>query len=295
MVRINKKIIQKMKNILVPTDFSKYANNALSLATNIAKKSGGQIHLLNVVEPFRAYAGAVDGMFIDTGVEQKYLDYLKENAQTQIDNLLKEADFKDVNIQHSIELGAIFQVIKDKVKSQNIDLIVMGTQGVSGLDEILVGSNTEKVVRTSTCPVLTVREKLPDFDFKSIVFATNFKESQHVAIKELKRYQDLLDAEIKLLYVNIPNDFYTTREILKKKEEFVKATSLENYTFDIYNEVNEENGMIYYAEDNNADMITVVTHQRTGLAHLIAGSIAEDVVNHSKRPVLTFGLKYLKK
>ncbi|NJO03488.1 MAG: universal stress protein [Bacteroidia bacterium] len=68
---------------------------------------------------------------------------------------------------------------------------------------------------------------------------------------------------------------------------------MENYSFHIYNELNEENGIIYFAEDMHADLIAVITHQRTGLAHLISGSIAEDVVNHANRPVLTFGLKYI--
>jgi nucleotide-binding universal stress UspA family protein len=64
-----------------------------------------------------------------------------------------------------------------------------------------------------------------------------------------------------------------------------------NYSLNIYNDVTEEEGIVCFAEELNADMISMVTHRRTGIAHLIAGSIAEDVVNHSKRPVLTAGVK----
>jgi nucleotide-binding universal stress UspA family protein len=70
----------------------------------------------------------------------------------------------------------------------------------------------------------------------------------------------------------------------------VQKHGLENYTMEIYNESTEEDGIIYFAEDIDADMIALATHGRTGLKHLLSGSIAEDVVNHAQRPVWTCGV-----
>jgi nucleotide-binding universal stress UspA family protein len=78
-------------------------------------------------------------------------------------------------------------------------------------------------------------------------------------------------------------------------EEFAKKLKLTNYTINVFNDVSEEEGIIYFAESINADMIAMATHGRTGFAHVLAGSIAEDVVSHSKRPVLTFVTKHRKK
>lgn len=280
-----------MKKILVPTDFSEYANNALYLASQLAKTWEGSVVLLNVIEPIKSYVAATDGMYIDASVEQKYIDYLSENAKTQLEETVKKAEADGVKIETAVALGSIFNAIEEQVKENNIDLIVMGTQGVSGIDEILIGSNTEKIVRTAICPVLTVKNRIEGADFKSIVFATNFKAEHVLALQEVKAIQKAFDAKLHILYVNVPNDFYTNREIYEKRDAFIKEADVENYEFSIYNEVNEENGIIYYAEDLHADLIAVVTHQRTGLAHLISGSIAEDVVNHANRPVLTFGIK----
>jgi nucleotide-binding universal stress UspA family protein len=281
-----------MKTILVPTDFSEPAKNALDVAVQLSKKLNGKVILLNIIEPIKSYVAATDGMYIDASVEQKYIEYLKENAQGQMKSLLSE--YAEANIETHVSLGTIFSAVQEQVASNNVSLIVMGTMGVSGLDEVLIGSNTEKVVRMAQCPVLALKNKTDLESFKNILFATSLHKEQLPILKEVAVLQELLDLHLHLLYVNMPNNFYTNREIDKKKEAFIKDADLKNYSFHVYNEVNEENGIIYFSDDHQIDMITVATHQRTGLAHLISGSIAEDVVNHSKRPVLTFGIKYHK-
>lgn len=79
---------------------------------------------------------------------------------------------------------------------------------------------------------------------------------------------------------------------MKLIKEFVRFNELQNYTINIYNDKVEEDGIIYFAQDIEADLIALATHGRTGLLHLLSGSIAEDVVNHAKRPVWTFRLKH---
>jgi nucleotide-binding universal stress UspA family protein len=74
-------------------------------------------------------------------------------------------------------------------------------------------------------------------------------------------------------------------------ETFAKKLKLENYTLNIFNDYSEEEGIIRFSESINADMIAMATHGRKGFAHVLVGSIAEDVVNHAKRPVLTFVTK----
>lgn len=74
-------------------------------------------------------------------------------------------------------------------------------------------------------------------------------------------------------------------------EEFVKEHQLENYSMEVFNSSSEEEGIIEFAEDSNADLIAMATHGRTGFLHLLSGSIAEDVVNHAKRPVWTMKVK----
>ena len=71
-------------------------------------------------------------------------------------------------------------------------------------------------------------------------------------------------------------------------QEFARKLQLKNFTMNVFNDVSEEEGIVYFADSIDADLIAMATHGRTGFAHVLAGSIAEDVVSHSKRPVLTF-------
>jgi len=92
--------------------------------------------------------------------------------------------------------------------------------------------------------------------------------------------------------VNTPGDFQRDYVVKEYMEKFAKKLGLKNYTINIFNDITEEDGIIYFAESIDADLIAMATHGRTGFAHVLAGSIAEDVVGHAKRPVLTFVVKH---
>jgi len=91
-----------------------------------------------------------------------------------------------------------------------------------------------------------------------------------------------------LVIINTPNNFESTRESSKRIKNFANKYNIRHAVAEIYNSSSEEKGIVEFAEDINADMIAMSTHGNTGLKHFFSGSIAEDVVNHSKRPVWTF-------
>jgi hypothetical protein len=168
----------------------------------------------------------------------------------------------------------------------------MGSKGASGFEEVLIGSNTEKIVRHARCPVLTVKSKVNIDDVHDIVFATSFREEDSHVAEEIMKLQEVFKAKLHLVRVNTPNNFETTRKLMARAEAFVKENKISNYTINIYNDKVEEDGIIFFAQDINADLIALATHGHSGLVHLLSGSIAEDVVNHAKRPVWTFRIKH---
>jgi nucleotide-binding universal stress UspA family protein len=283
-----------MKKLLVPLDFSDCSLNALKIAYQLAQKAQAQLVLSHVVEPVYSYVGAADGMYLSAEVEQKYIESLVANAQEKIGEIAQNPEFAGVNIEAQVKVGSMFATIQKIIDTEAIDLIVMGTQGVSGIDEILVGSNTEKIVRMATCPVLTIRHNAQVQDFKKIILATDLRSENRVVIEQVQVLQSLLDAHLHLVYVNEPGDFQAQRTIEERKDEFVHFFGLQNYSFQLYCDKSIEAGILHFAEDIQADLIILLTHQRSGVSHLVAGSIAEDIVNHSPRPVLTYGLKTIK-
>ncbi len=279
-----------MKTILVPTDFSKEAGYALDAAVNLAAKTGAQVLLLHVVEGFVQGSFATQGGGPEDISEDVFIKKLLDKGKNDLSKLVARGNLEEVNIITSIKLGNPFHHIARDILASEADLVIMGSKGASGYEEVIVGSNTERVVRHSKCPVITVKYPVDFNQVTDIVFAADFIETEDNVAAELKTLQNLLDAKLHLVKVDTPGNFENSRTIKKRIHAFVQKHHLENYTIEIYNESTEEDGIIYFAEDIDADMIALATHGRTGLIHLLSGSIAEDVVNHARRPVWTCGI-----
>jgi len=281
-----------MKTILVPTDFSEQAQAALDLAYGIAKKNSATVQLLSVVEaPQGTSFSAMGEVTTPDGMDSMFFVQLMRRQRERLEKLVKDPKYQDISVEGEVEIGNPFENISQNIADRDVDLVVMGTQGSSGMEEILVGSNTEKVVRRAKCPVLTVKEAVDPDTIKDIVFATNLRNTPEKLMNELLKLQKLFDAKLHILCVNTPSTFETDRFYKDGIKSLVDKYKIENYTMNVYNDDVEEDGIVFFAEDINADMIALATHGRTGISHLLSGSIAEDIVNHAKRPVWTFSIR----
>lgn len=281
-----------MKTILVPTDFSEQAQYALDLAYGVAKKSSATVKLLNVVEaPHGTSFNAMGEVTAPDGMDSMFFAQLLKRQKDNLAKLVKNPKYEDIDVEGEVEVGNPYESISRTITDHQVDLVIMGTQGSSGLEEMLVGSNTEKVVRRAKCPVLTVKEAVDPDSIKDIVFATNLRDASEKLVSALLELQKLFSAKLHIISVNTPSTFETDRFYRKEMKKFVDQHKIENYTLNIYNDDVEEDGIVFFAEDINADMIALATHGRRGISHLLSGSIAEDIVNHAKRPVWTFNLK----
>jgi len=287
-----------VKKILVPTDFSEQAGYALDFAYQIALKSTAEIILINVVD----YPGLSSvwggGMNVIGGAEppldnldESFINNLLTRSRDEMSNMVKKLNDGSVKITQLVEVGNPYFIIAEKIEQEQVNLVIMGTKGATGLEEVLIGSNTERVVRHAKCPVITIKKKRDFTRIHNIAFASNFDGDQSHVVEELFKLQDIFQAKLHLVKINTPNNFESNRVILKEMKAFVERYGIDNYTLNIYNDYIEEDGIIYFAEDIEADMIALATHGRTGLMHLLSGSIAEDIVNHAKRPVWTCRLK----
>ena len=154
-----------MKRILVPTDFSKNAEYALKVAAQIARKNNSEIILLHMLELPHQGNDAING---GSAIPQIML--YKEKAIEKLEDLM-DVDFLDgINVSEIIQFEKAFTGILSISKKNGVDLIVMGSHGVSGFEEMFIGSNTEKVVRSSEIPVLVIKNEVPTFEVKNMVF-----------------------------------------------------------------------------------------------------------------------------
>jgi len=272
-----------MKRILVPTDFSTHAENALKVAAQIAKETKSEIHLLHVLEIPNQMNDAIS---VSADIPEIML-FIKKGKETL--NKLKEKSYlKGITVTESEKLGKPFQGIISYINENDTDLIVMGSKGSSGIEEILIGSNTEKIVRLSDTPVLVIKEEIANFNPKKIVFASDFSEEIKKPFKKMIAFADLFNAELSLTTICTPNSFKPTPVAKKIMSDFAADANIKKYSSHIYNDTNIEKGIVNFSNEVDADLIGLCTHGRTGLAHFFTGSISEDLVNHSVKPVIVF-------
>ena len=284
-----------MKKILVPTDFSKEAAIATDLAFDIAKKSGADLILLHVVEAGESTSSSfnIEGQVATTGnsIDKLFTLKLIEKTRKQLQKAVSDPRLSAVRVDGQMRVGNAYHGMRTIIAEQKVDLVVMGTSGKTGVEGMLIGSNTDKIIRTSHCPVLTVVKKPVTTDFKSIVYATSMSANEEVFSRVVKRTQQIYGATVHLVRINTPGDFQRDYIVKGYMEKFAKKLLLKNFTMNIFNDLSVEEGIIRFADQVNADLIAMATHGRSGFAHVIAGSVAEEVASHSSRPVLTYVVK----
>jgi nucleotide-binding universal stress UspA family protein len=282
-----------MKKILVPTDFSKTSITALETAFEIAKKAGGTIFVLHVVEEATPDSYSITGEWRDDNWEDRLFTFkLLERAKAQLEKLVMDPRFSAVKLVGELRLGNPFHGMNAIITEHKVDLVVMGTRGKTNLETMVIGTNTERVVRGTHCPVLTVHKKPTSSDFKNILYATAMSKDEEVFSRIVKSTQRLYDSTIHLVRINTPGDFQRDKVVKEYMNKFAKSLQLKNFTINIYNDITEEAGILNFADSIDADMIAMATHGRTGFAHVLAGSIAEEVVTKASRPVLTFVVRH---
>ena len=279
-----------MKTILVPTDFSKAARTAADVACGIAAKTGAKLVLLHVTEGFSGGSFNVEGEVASTKDWGDRFITMKiiEKAREQLMKLTNELSGKRVDVTSLLRMGTAYHGMHTIIIERRVDLIVMGTQGASGIDEFMLGSNTAKIVRRAHCPVLSISRKPSQQEFKTVVYATSLREDEEMFARFVRKTQEIYDSTIHMVHINTPGMFLDDTIVKEKMKAFAKKRRLEKCNLHVFNDFSPEAGILHFADSVNADMIAMATHGRKGLAHVLDGSIAERVVNHSHRPVLTF-------
>lgn len=279
-----------MNKILVPYDFSDVAKHALNFAADLARKTDTHtVSLIHVIEHPTPDTIKTMGFTGFDPMENLYLKKLIETVDARMKDLMADATYKDITLKYKVVLGQPFNQIAEEISTEGVELVVMGTTGATGAQELLVGSNAERMVRYAKCPVITVRDAASASQVQDIVLASQFQDVPLAFIENIKKIQKLFDAELHLVRVNTPSTFNSTRHDRKLMQDFITQYDLHNCDYSTYNHPNEEDGIIAFAQDIDADLIALGTRQRRGLSHFLSGSIAEDVVNHAKVPVWTFG------
>lgn len=274
-----------MKNILVPTDFSENAENALYYAIDIAKRLNAKIILLH------AYQNNYSNPYIP-------LDYaVEENKQMAIssDNRLKEESLKikqigEIEYEYmSVEdspVGATINTIKEK----KIDLVVMGTKGESNFLNSVFGSNTAKIIEKASCPVIAVPEEAIYNEIKKITYATSYNYSDIYVLEKVVEMAKLFHAQVNVLHIS--DNTRSQAEEKKKMKMFMDEANqnilYNNMSFQLLEGENVEDALEKYLDDDSTSMLVMSTHHRGFFDKLFGKSITKHMVYHTNIPLMAF-------
>lgn len=273
-----------MKRILVPFDFSPQSIEALKFAVNFAKKERDGIVLLHAIE-----FPAIVNSSVALEFERQYMEVHRARATSSITKIARRVA-KDVEVETIIDFGGPIHVIERAIESSRIDLVVMGTQGASGLKEFTIGSNTQKVARRSTVPVIAIRKSVRQID--NIIFPVPPEgEVPKEIVDFVKSLQEFFDAKLQVLFVNTPYDFGRDVKVKPALAAFCRRHQLRDCTVSVFNDRTGSEGIVNFAKGFENVMVAMGTHGRHGIRVLAFGSVAEDVVNHIDCPVATLRMK----
>lgn len=273
-----------MNKILVPVDFSSKSGYAANLAARIGKKTDCEIYLLHMVELPTGIVDMGAGSNFSIPESMMYLRKVKEKILTIKNQYFTE----NCPVKYAIRFQHPFEGIRDYAKKIGANLIVMGSQGASDFEEMIIGSNTEKVVRTSEIPVIVVKTEADKFKPKELVYASNFKEDNKATFQKFLDFANQFNSKIHLLKVNTPGKFESSSATKEKIQDFIEGFNLSKHTINVYNDNSVVKGIINFSKEINADLIALSTHGRSGLSNLFNGSISKSVSKNVLRPVVTF-------
>jgi nucleotide-binding universal stress UspA family protein len=263
-----------MKKIIVPLDFSDDSVNALDFAVSVAKKTDTEIMMINVIKTSR-------------------FDFFKgvENVATKGDFetlISKYGDFKD-KIQYKIRRGKVYREIVEQAIEDKAFLIIMGSHGVSGFEEVWIGSNTFRVVSEAPCPVITLRKEFQKRSIDKIVLPidTTFESRQKIPMTvEIAK---LFDAEIHVRGVcinEVENELVKVKKYVAQTREVIEKQGVSKIVESVAEGKNKSKMSLEYANQIGADLVSIMTEQEEDFSLNLMGSYAQYMVHHSNVPIL---------
>jgi len=275
-----------IKKILVPTDFSQTAGNALDQAIQIAKVNKASIKLLHVITP--VYVTTSNSLIAGGG--DAFYRKLKSNASDELKKMAKQIKkISNVVVDYKAKFGAVDDVICSMAEQEKFDIIVMGTHGTSGVKEFFAGSNAYKVVNHSDCPVLTIQKKGGKQGLKNIVLPIRLEITSRQKVDYAIQIARMFDSTIFIAgYTDDKNKSkqFKVKQYVAQVEKYLDKQNIKYKSICIFAD-NFTKEILTHAKKNKADLIMVMKKHDFSLDQVVKGAYSEQFVNHSTIPVLS--------
>lgn len=276
----------RLKHVLVPTDFSEVSEYAFMHALKIAGKTNSKLSIIHVKESFSHEMILPEIISRDIEIQDDYDKKVSDLLEGWRELALKQG-IKQVEL--FILNGRIAQEISVFTEKEKVDLVVMGTNGSKGAEEFFLGSNAYRVLCSVKCPVLTVRNETHRVSYDSIVVPMDETPFSRNKLPFCADWAKVFDSQLKLLCICESVDENQIKHLNAVCNQVSSYFENENVNFTI-NHTEADNTaleVVRYAEYSDADLIIIMSEKETTIAQMLMGTYAQQVINHSKVPVLT--------
>ena len=273
--------------ILVPIGFTNQSIVALKQAVTIARHTNSQLYLLSVVE----MPTAIQKIFSDYEEKQKlFKQKLRENL-IELSQIYCEGI---QNIEFFVKSGKIYDQITELADSVNANLIIMGTEGTpKEIKKKFIGSNANKVVRSASCPVITIKGKSISNNCNVIALPLDLNKETREKVTNAIQFARLFSSEIVAFSISYDNDDKSVKNKLNRTltqvSEFIisKGIKCKTELVNISTSACFSGSIINYTKDINADLIMIMTKGEDNLDLNFLGSNARKLINMSDIPVMS--------
>jgi len=274
------------KKILLPTDFSKNAWNALRYASELYKNEEVDFYLLN---SFMIQNYSLNTMMVAES-DNTYYENVKSKSELELQKLLKRIEILKIPSNHNYftksVLNSPLEAVKKFVEDKDIDLVISSSKGETNAIDIIIGSNSiDFMEKVRNCPVFMIPAEASFKEPNEIVFPTSF--NTHFKRKELIHLYEIAkitNAPIRILHVS--QEEKLSEEQKKKKELLEECFDGLTYTFHFLENADVQTGLNIFAQSRNSDMIAFINKKHSFFSSIFSKPLVKDLGQNSTIPVL---------
>lgn len=271
-----------MKTILVPTDFSSYSANALYTAIDMARTSGGEVIVLHNIETL-----VTRWDNLSETEKLKHPDVIEKTnkALLRLQDLERSGVMRNIPFKKIITHGVTSDEIIRKAKVERADVVVMA-HGATAKGRDFIASTTQKVIRESACPVLSIKKELKETNWNQVVIPDSLDFDISKPFEKIKNVVQALGSTIKLLYINTPENFKDTETINRRMAAFEKRYPELKFERATYAHTDIEKGILQFLQSEKPDYVAMITYDHKNHPKYFV-SVTETVVYRAQVPVLS--------
>ncbi|MDM1552355.1 universal stress protein [Empedobacter falsenii] len=273
-----------MKKILFPTDFSETANNAFLYALNLAKSIDAQVYVLHVYE-LPMITGSLSAGLIQNvyeTVELGSFDNFKDNIP-QLRQIADENGLNEIPIKFILEEGNFLYILREIIGEESVDFVVMGTDGNTGIEKMLFGSNTINAITSMKVPILSIPHGMSFKGFKNIGFTTVFDQKDKDALKYLIEIANRHHAKIHCMHVSKDGKF--NEQAMKDWQDQFAGDPI---VFEVYHDSDPVNAVLDFIKEKQIDLLTVVSRNKGFFDKIFSPGFTKKIANKNITPLFVF-------